>query len=207
MRCHDLFGWTNLSKWKMYWIGTGWTQLGEGCYKFHEVEGGTTKLEADKICQENGGYLVEIDTVEEKQMLEKYHNDHYNKVEESWLYSLLSFNKAKSAVDGGNKNKSPGWWIGATDEAVEGKWVWGNSGNPVTLNFWYIWDEVKREPNNDNWGFGGEDCAVIIKGSDLDPERKGSKEKENFGWVDVTCLRAILPHWEIQLNPLCEKSV
>ena len=161
-------------------------------------------MEADRICEENGSYLVEIDTVEEKQMLEKYHKEHYNKVEESWLYSLLSFNKAKTAVDGRKGTKSPGWWIGATDEVVEGKWVWGNSGKPVTLNFWYNWNKDKKEPNNDNWGFGGEDCAAIMTRSDLDPEGKG---KENFGWVDVTCYRGIMPHFDIQLNPLCEKSV
>ena len=163
-------------------------------------------MEADHICQKNGGYLVEIDTMEEKEALEDYLAERGNEVDESWLYSLFSFKEIKKRLWGQNdERKSPGWWIGATDKEQEGEWIWEKSGNPVTLDLWHKWvpgHEEHQEPNNK--GFGGEQCANIM-------ERKAFAsvinvdDGPNFGWVDFSCYRKKVRHFGNTIHPLCEK--
>lgn len=57
-------------------------------------------------------------------------------------------------------------WLGATDNAKEGSYVWQTSGLPVAYSNWNA-----GEPNN---CCGGENCA----------EMSGS----NQGWNDVGCV-------------------
>ena len=55
-------------------------------------------------------------------------------------------------------------WIGATDEAIEGQWVWYSTGDAINFNNW-------NPPNPDN-AHGNEDCAIMhVSGK----------------WNDLTC--------------------
>ena len=64
-----------------------------------------------------------------------------------------------------------GPWIGAKDEAIEGLWVWADSGQTVS---WTDWGNT--EPN----GGTMENCMILNR----DPE--GYKTKE-YKWNDVKC--------------------
>ena len=181
----------------------GWIGLSTGCYLFVEVEVGTDKEEAVAICEKNGGYLVEVDTVEEKEALQAYLEE-----DESWLFKMFGCvapvpvgpflvpciwgTKARHSI--------PGWWIGASDEKEEGTWMWETSGRPVNVTFWY---EVFQQPNNDNYGFGGEDCAIMIDKAFL--EGGENVGEENFGWFDISCYYKVIPEMPNRINPLCEK--
>ena len=44
-------------------------------------------------------------------------------------------------------------WLGGTDAAVEGVWIWSHSGQPIILDEWN-----PGEPNNEL----GEDCMNIF---------------------------------------------
>lgn len=81
-------------------------------------------MDAEAKAIELGGHLVAID----------------NLAEQDWI--LDTFNPSR------NKNT----WIGLSDTAVEGTFVWSN-GQPVTFTYWGI-----NEPNNSG---GNEDYAYI----------------------------------------------
>lgn len=65
-------------------------------------------------------------------------------------------------------NRKESTWIGASDVANEGKWVWSN-GKQVTTNFW-----AKGEPNNSG---RAEHCALFV------PDKEGRIS----GWEDHYC--------------------
>ena len=183
----------------------GWVGLSTGCYLFVEVEVGTDKEEAVAICEENGGYLVEIDTVEEKEALEGHLKGGGEDVDESWLYSLFSLaeiQKKLGLTTRTDRHTIKGWWIGASDEKEEGSWMWETSGRPVNVTFWY---EFFQQPNNDNYGFGGEDCAIMIDKAFI--EGGENMGEETFGWFDTTCYSRGIPQTTTRnkINPLCEK--
>ena len=73
-----------------------------------------------------------------------------------------------------------GWYIGATDKAVEGEFVWMNSkttfSNQQTFKDWY-----PGEPRNTNYDEG---CVVIWKAYGLK-------------WGDISC--------EFKGNYICER--
>ncbi len=77
--------------------------------------------DAEAEAVSQGGHLVTI-------------ND---ELEQTWLRQTFTVNLL--------------YWIGFTDQAVEGQWVW-ISGEPVTYTNWY-----QGEPNND----GNEDYAIM----------------------------------------------
>jgi len=104
--------------------------------------------EAQQFCTKKGGWLAEIFTSEEQK-------------------SILS-----SAVEQ-NRN----YWIGLTDSAVEGHFIWQHSSKPLTWSNWY-----SGEPNN----FGNnEDCVYYFHN---DPNYHG-----NGQWNDSRCNRDSTP--------------
>lgn len=60
-------------------------------------------------------------------------------------------------------------WIGGSDDASEGTWVWISNLNTVTYTNW-----VRGAPNNYN---NNENCIVL----------ESVKESFYFKWNDVTC--------------------
>ena len=50
------------------------------------------------------------------------------------------------------------YWIGLTDLAVEGRFVWQHSFTPLNLGHWTIWGP--GQPNNSE---GGQDCVNMYR--------------------------------------------
>ena len=67
---------------------------------------------AKSLCSDQGGRLVEIDSQKKQDEITPY----------------LAADPATSGLTY--------FWMGATDEAVEGSWVWTTSGRPVTFSNW-----------------------------------------------------------------------
>ena len=78
---------------------------------------------ADSLAKQHGGYLVTVNDAAENQ----------------FLTNNCSFLSSEQ-------------WIGYTDKANEGTWLWAN-GDPATYTNW-----DRGEPNDS----GGEDCAIIF---------------------------------------------
>ncbi|CAI5691500.1 unnamed protein product [Oreochromis niloticus] len=140
----------------------GWEQHGEKCYYF-SIRNSSWNQSRDE-CRAKGGDLVKIDSREEQTFLQRR------------LKYVMTEAEDK-------------FWIGLTDSAVEGRWVWadGSSLNE-SLKFWN-----RNEP--DNWNGtngihpGGEDCARM-------GEKGGAKDLKC--WFDAFCSK---PH-----RSICEKA-
>ena len=59
-------------------------------------------------------------------------------------------------TSGGYANRGTAIWIGANDEAAEGRFMWLPAGTPVVFDNW-----DGGQPNNKE---GGQDCAVYYHG-------------------------------------------
>ncbi|WAR16252.1 LECH-like protein [Mya arenaria] len=68
----------------------------------------------------------------------------------------------------GDSNETA-WWIGLTDENVEGLWKWHDTDTLATFTDWY-----PGEPSTNGGGSNNEDCASIYV-------------RESFHWNDVDC--------------------
>ena len=110
-----------------------------------------TQVEAQEFCYEKDGYLAEITSHEEETLLE------------SILFADIEY------------------WIGLSDFASEGTWVWQNSHKHAEYTNW-----APTEPNNAG-AWGNEDCVVL---SFHEP-----------GWNDITC--DINAH-DLAMHALCE---
>ena len=122
-----------------------------GCYHFARDIPPTSFVEALNYCKFKGGILAEPRNSQEQTALENL--------------------AANQAMDN--------WWIGATDEAVEGLWKW-LSGNPWSYTAWQ-----SGQPN----GGTASNCFFLWKGG-------------NYKWADVYCSgRAEYP-----CRPLCQMA-
>ncbi|XP_060555133.1 C-type lectin domain family 17, member A-like [Ruditapes philippinarum] len=123
----------------------GWLAFDGSCYYF-----GTNAVhftEAEHFCrQHNGGHLIHVDS----------------KQENDFIKSRLRMFKPYS------------WWMGLTDELIEGTWKWFDNGQTANFTDWH-----PGEPN----GGSAEECAVFYIGFD-------------FAWVDTPCL--------LNNYPICE---
>ncbi|KAI4896081.1 hypothetical protein NFI96_027211 [Prochilodus magdalenae] len=75
------------------------------------------------------------------------------------------------------------WWIGLTDQAVEGRWKWVD-GTSLGTGYW-----LQGEPNNAKYDSQGEDCAEMLS--------RVRSSATTSGWNDVPCSNVI--SW------ICEK--
>ncbi|XP_025758272.1 CD209 antigen-like protein A isoform X6 [Oreochromis niloticus] len=115
-----------------YKCEAGWELHGGKCYYFSNNKSSWNKSRDE--CRAKGGDLVKIDSREEQSFLERRLRDVMTRDEDKF-------------------------WIGLTDSAAEGRWVWvDGSSLDQSLKFW-----SRNEP--DNWkGHNGEhpdgeDCA------------------------------------------------
>ena len=111
--------------------------------------------EAKSKCEQEGGHLTEIETQEEQTTL----------------------SQAAAAWNG----KFYAFWIGLTDLAQEGTWIWDHSSKEADPTFW-----VPGEPNN----YGGyQHCAQLYPGS---------------VWDDNDCNKS--DYNKLPLGAICEKQ-
>merc|ERR1711915_126474 len=85
----------------------------------------STWYAAQTFCREQGGYLAEITNMSEFSLLEQY---------------LLNYES--------------NYWIGLTDDAKEGAWIWSESDVQAT---WTNWG-----PGDPNSYYGDEDCVNLL---------------------------------------------
>jgi len=104
-----------------------WTSINTECYKI--LIGDLNWFEAEAQCEGMDSHLVDFESKEEH---------------EAVLEEVLKM----EGIAGNNV----GLWIGMSDSAEEGTWVW-TSGKPVTYTAW-----SSGEPNNDG-GREAENCA------------------------------------------------
>ena len=74
-------------------------------------------------------------------------------------------------------NSGQDYWIGLTDEIIEGIWMWSSSGAQANYTDW-----GPGEPNSNH---GNQDCAFYHSG-------------EQYMWADIACSST-------DFRPLCEK--
>ncbi|XP_039462106.1 hepatic lectin-like [Oreochromis aureus] len=153
---------SNLTDDLCYKCEEGWELHGGKCYYFsiRKYFWKHSRYE----CGAKGGDLVKIDSREEQTFLERRLRDVMNEAEDKF-------------------------WIGLTDSAVEGRWVWAD-GSPLNerLQFW-----SNYEP--DNWTGSnlthpeGEDCASM-------GEKGGADDLKC--WFDAFCSKPC--------RSICEKA-
>ena len=130
-----------------------WTHLPGGCYRFLTEK--LTWESAKQACEQlpGGGSLVKIDTKEQNDAI-------YEEV----------------------KNIMSTAWIGLTDKAKEGEWVW-TSGQHASFTNWANGPEIAMPDNYKGINRNGENCVVL----NSDP-----KSKANWAvpkrWNDESCL-------------------
>uniref|UniRef100_A0A3B4Y7V5 C-type lectin domain-containing protein n=1 Tax=Seriola lalandi dorsalis TaxID=1841481 RepID=A0A3B4Y7V5_SERLL len=137
----------------------GWEQDGGQCYFFSISR--SSWEDSRNECKRRGGDLVKIDSREEQSFLK-------NRLQK---------------MD--NRDK---FWIGLTDSAVEGEWLWVD-GSQLSKSFWF-WQEP------DNWRLenpDGEDCARMGEGWWWDksckaPQKSICEKQEEMGRTAVTCV-------------------
>ena len=128
-----------------------WTSIAGGCYKFLPEK--YNWEDAKEACHMLHGWLVEIESEEQNDAIH---------------------DEAK---------KQDGWkkaWIGLTDEAEEGEWVW-SSGKATSFTNW-----APREPSNHKSKANemqGEDC-VLLNINPGGPKKSWTTPKK---WNDSSC--------------------
>ncbi|XP_024654238.2 C-type lectin domain family 4 member E [Maylandia zebra] len=130
----------------------GWEHHGGKCYYFSTNKSSWTKSRDD--CRAKGGDLVKIDSREEQEFLRKK------------VRRIMTDHEDK-------------FWIGLTDSAEQGRWLWVD-GSPLneSLSYWNY-----KEP--DNWR--EDDCVMM-------GEKSHGYQKS---WSDTSC--------KVSRRSICEK--
>lgn len=131
----------------------GWLDSPEGCFHFATEVETKTWDEAVEYCQALGGYLAEVLNEESQRFL-----------------------VAEATALGESTN----WWLGATDQELEGQWVWVKNAVPVEFSAWY-----PGEPND--LGLD-ENCLHLFS-------------RYGYQWNDSHCSESYLS------KPLCQKRL
>ncbi|XP_062599743.1 low affinity immunoglobulin epsilon Fc receptor-like [Saccostrea cucullata] len=107
---------TNLTNdWSTKSCPSNWEKFGSSCYKIIAL---AKSWDIASIkCLQYGAKLVEIETREENYFLKQ---------------KITNYDKLRL------------YWIGGTDEIIEGRFVWASTGRSLTFTDWN-----KGEPNND----------------------------------------------------------
>ncbi|KAL4218171.1 hypothetical protein ACF0H5_022907 [Mactra antiquata] len=133
----------------------GWMAFGGSCYLF--AHNPATFTEAEHYCrQHHNSHLVHVNT------------DLENRFIRDRLRDL----------------KSKDWWVGLTDEDIEGVWKW--YGTDTTAKF-TDWNPGQPDPSE-------EDCATFHAGFD-------------FRWADLPCTNHYTPICEMQAISTCETDI
>merc|ERR1719513_391649 len=94
-----------------------------GCYYFDYVDEEISWVEAMDICDRMGGYLAEIQTQEQAEL----------------IASIAMVEESLTGVGS--------WWIGLTDMSHEGRWMWSHSSIDSAYTDW-LPGHPSTEPHN-----------------------------------------------------------
>ena len=85
------------------------------------------------------------------------------------------------------------FYLGMTDSAVEGDWVWESDTTEVTWKNWVDWSNTNNDPPN---GGTAENCAWMLK-----EVGKGLGGHSTKAWADSKC-----SGWDKEMSVVCEKG-
>ena len=122
----------------------GWTIFRNSCYLFID-DAFETWSSATHHCASHGARLASIETADEDTFLRSYSNK---------LFKC------------GVRNHTTSFWVGGTDDAIEGVWTWQGTEKPLTYFNWY-----PGQPENNT---SSEDCLCLFG-------------HDNFRWHDAVC--------------------
>merc|ERR1712013_873081 len=94
-----------------------------GCYYFDYADEEVSWVEAMDVCDRMGGYLAEIQTQEQADL----------------IASIAMVEESLTGVGS--------WWIGLTDMSHEGRWMWSHSSTDSTYTDW-LPGHPSTEPHN-----------------------------------------------------------
>merc|ERR1712013_921014 len=97
-----------------------------GCYYFDYVDEEVSWVEAVDVCDRMGGYLAEIQTQEQAEL----------------IASIAMVEESLTGVGS--------WWIGLTDMSHEGRWMWGHSSTDSAYTDWLPGHPSKESHNTDD---------------------------------------------------------
>jgi len=132
-----------------------------GCFKFLDSAVNLTWIEAQLACEKEGGYLAEP----------------VNHWQSLFLGEL--------AILEGSFTDIGYWYIGLTDLAHEGEWIWMHSGEAVTEAAWGSNCPTNRTMNSD-------DCAML------------AIKNNHVSWEDHNCLSPDVKHHAVA--PVCQRD-
>lgn len=137
------------------WINAGYL----GCFYFDntEINRHLTWVEAMDSCSSIGGFLAEVITEEQA----------------DFLKSLATLEQSLTGIQK--------WWLGLSDFAHEGRWVWSYSGVESEFTQW-----AAKSP--DTSADNKKDCVIM-------------SAKDQFLWRDKLCYE------KIQATPLCQRKL
>jgi len=120
-----------------------------------------------KSCKALGGYLAEIQSSRENKFIMRYLKEHEEEL---------------NLIDDHGEPTTGRIWLGASDEAKEGSWVWEHSQTPFFRTY-TNWDVKRKQPNNDG---GNQNCLSYFykNGDKWDDDRCAS------GHIAYICERA-----------------
>jgi len=131
-----------------------WIQIGENSKCYLVSHDPVTYYEADMFCKQSGGFLAEPRSAEETKLLDEF--------------CLPELN----------------YWIGLTDLAKEGTFVWGSDYSEPVYTSWLL-----DQPNGDG------DCV----------ERAAANGGYGFHWADCDC---DLSEWtSYPTHAICQRDV
>ncbi|KAL4218162.1 C-type lectin (CTL) or carbohydrate-recognition domain (CRD) [Mactra antiquata] len=102
-----------------------WIAYNGVCYRFTEMS--MTFVDAEHYCEQHHGHLVHIESAEENSFVKQE------------ISQLIATH----------------WWIGLSDDDIEGKFVWYGTSKVPEYTDWF--------PGNPSNSAGKEDCGEIIR--------------------------------------------
>ncbi|CAC5360534.1 MRC [Mytilus coruscus] len=92
----------------------GWLHFGNSCYFLSDAEKNWT--DAAIFCRAYNSRLASVET----------------RAENDFLTNIIRLRNGLT----GNLSLTSDYWIGGTDEKIEGEWIWAESGKPLTYTNW-----------------------------------------------------------------------
>ena len=152
----------------------GWSRLKTGCYKV--LEESMNKFDSLKECQKQGGYLAEIGSKEEVDVLNYWYK---SKMQVQCLYDADIL------------------WIGVHNDTERDEWVSDRTGEAVQFTYWL---DTEPTHHNDN-----EKCIAIFANNHFSNDFQ-LKEFGWFDENCNTTKMDFYKNWRLNARGLCERD-